>query len=196
MSSCEDETWTRSPHPGLCLWALQSEDLELGPERSMAMSPGLYPKDPVAGEVTCEVSAWGLVPRQASGSACEGPQRWAQGCSDISVSWSPERWAGLDLKKPGVYRCPYPTLPPGPGSRHTHGGWHRPQQGPLVLDQALVIWIQLLDLQRTLLPQGPVLGHSLIQRLFRWQLPLFVGQEDWGLGRPCEQLLPADPGLC
>lgn len=30
---------------GLYLWALQSEDLELGPKRSTAMSPGLYPKD-------------------------------------------------------------------------------------------------------------------------------------------------------
>lgn len=30
---------------GLCLWALQSEDLGLGPKRSMAMNSGLYPKD-------------------------------------------------------------------------------------------------------------------------------------------------------
>ena len=30
---------------GLYLWALQSEDLELGPKRSTEMSPGLYPKD-------------------------------------------------------------------------------------------------------------------------------------------------------
>ena len=49
MNSCEDETLSPEPPRGLCLWALQSEDLELGPKKSMAMSPGLYPKDQLQG---------------------------------------------------------------------------------------------------------------------------------------------------
>lgn len=46
VNSCEDETLSlEPPWGGLYLWALQSEDLELGPKRSTATSPGLYPKD-------------------------------------------------------------------------------------------------------------------------------------------------------
>lgn len=106
-------------------------------------------------------------------------------CSDISVSLVTCTLGRLrsrrDRKSP---ECLPPSRSPKPWAAHTHNRWQGPQQCLLVLSQALILRVQLLDLSQALPPRGPVLGHSLVQGLVRGQLsPLLVGQEDWGLGR-------------
>ena len=107
-------------------------------------------------------------------------------CSDISVSRVTCTLGRLSSEETRDVTTVPPRPRPSPQARavRTHDGGQRPQQRLLVLGQALVLGVQLLELLQALPPRGPVLGHGLVQGLVRGQLsPLLVCQEDWGVQR-------------